>query len=158
MDFNDYGNGNNNMNYGQGSSGNPPYGYPYPPSYRMPGKSLATAAMVLGIISILSTFLMTLYVPMILGSIAIVLAILSKGTKKNMPGQATAGLVCGAGGLVVNVGIFTAAMVFIFTHPEFLQDMARTYDAQIEQIYGESTEEILGQSLEDMINETFGWD
>ena len=58
----------------------------------------------------------------------------------------------------LNVGIFTAAMVFIFTHPEFLQDMARTYDAQIEQIYGESTEDILGQSLEDMINETFGWD
>lgn len=159
MDFNNYENGNNNLNYSQNHSGNSPYGYPpYPPSYQMPGKGLATAAMILGIISILSTFLMTLYIPMILGSIAIVLAILSKGTKKNMPGQATAGLVCGAGGLVVNVGIFTVAMVFIFTHPEILQDMARTYDAQIEQIYGESTEDMLGQSLEDMINETFGWD
>ena len=126
------------------------------PSYKMPGKSLATASMILGIISILSTILMTLYIPMILGSIAIVLAILSKGSKNNMPGQATAGIVCGAGGLVVNVGIFTAALVFVFSHPEILQETARTYDTFLEQYYGESTEEMFGQSMEDMINETFG--
>ena len=86
---------NSNGNYGPNRTGQSPYGYPYPPSYKMPGKSLATASMILGIISILSTILMTLYIPMILGSIAIVLAILSKGSKNNMPGQATAGIVCG---------------------------------------------------------------
>ena len=147
---------NSNGNYGPNRTGQSPYGYPYPPSYKMPGKSLATASMILGIISILSTILMTLYIPMILGSIAIVLAILSKGSKNNMPGQATAGIVCGAGGLVVNVGIFTAALVFVFSHPEILQETARTYDTFLEQYYGESTEEMFGQSMEDMINETFG--
>ncbi len=127
---------NSNGNYGPNRTGQSPYGYPYPPSYKMPGKSLATASMILGIISILSTILMTLYIPMILGSIAIVLAILSKGSKNNMPGQATAGIVCGAGGLVVNVGIFTAALVFVFSHPEILQETARTYDTFLEQYYG----------------------
>ena len=103
---------NNNTDYSQPPSSPPPYGFPYPPSYQMPGKSLATGAMILGIISILFTFLLPIYIPMILGSIAIVLAILSKGTKKNMPGQATAGLVCGAGSLVVNVCMLTVSMVF----------------------------------------------
>ena len=150
------GNWNNNTDYSQPPSSPPPYGFPYPPSYQMPGKSLATGAMILGIISILFTFLLPIYIPMILGSIAIVLAILSKGTKKNMPGQATAGLVCGAGSLVVNVCMLTVSMVFILSHPEILQDTARAYDTFLEQYYGESTEEMLGQSLEDMINETFG--
>ena len=147
---------NSNGNYGPNRTGQSPYGYPYPPSYKMPGKSLATASMILGIISILSTILMTLYIPMILGSIAIVLAILSKGSKNNMPGQATAGIVCGAGGLVVNVGIFTAALVFVFSHPEILQETARTYDTFLEQYYGESTEEMFGQSIEYMSYEPFG--
>ncbi len=148
---------NSNGNYGPNRTGQSPYGYPYPPSYKMPGKSLATASMILGIISYMQIGpAMTMTIPMILGSIAIVLAILSKGSKNNMPGQATAGIVCGAGGLVVNVGIFTAALVFVFSHPEILQETARTYDTFLEQYYGESTEEMFGQSMEDMINETFG--
>ena len=68
------------------------------------------------------------------------------------------GLICGAGGLVMNLGILITTLSFIFSHPEILQDAARTYDAQFEQIYGESTEDVLGQSIEDMINETFGFE
>ncbi len=133
-----------------------PSGYRYSPPYMAPGQKLANAAMVLGIISILSTILMTIYIPVILGSIAVILAILSKGTKPRMAGQAMTGLICGIGGLIMNLGILVTTLSFIFSHPKLLQDAAKIYDTQFEQIYGESTEDVLGQSLEDMINETFG--
>lgn len=64
-------------------------------------------------------------------------------------------MVCGIGGLLMNLGILISSLMFIFSHPEILQDAARTYDTQFEIIYGESTEDILGQSLEDWVNETF---
>lgn len=148
---------NNNQNINN-NMGNLPYGYQAPPPYAVPGQKLANAAMVLGIISILSTILMTIYIPMILGTIAIILAILSRGLKSHMAGQAMTGLVCGIGGLLMNLGILVSSLMFIFSHPELLQDAARTYDTQFEIIYGESTEDVLGQSLEDWVNETFGLD
>lgn len=156
MDFNNNGfHMNNNQNINN-NMGNHPYGYQTPPPYVVPGQKLANAAMVLGIISILSTILMTIYIPMILGTIAIILAILSKSLKSHMTGQAMTGLICGIGGLLMNLGISISSLMFIFSHPEILRDAARTYDAQFEIIYGESTEDILGQSLEDWVNETFG--
>ena len=93
---------------------------------------LTNAAMVLGIISVLSTILMTIYIPMILGTIAIVLALLSKGLQSHMAGQAMTGMVCGIGGLLMNLGILISSLMFIFSHPEILQDAARTYDTQFE--------------------------
>ncbi len=170
--YNPYGSYNGNSNYGfdgqrngnqnrnafgaNGSMGSSPYGYRCSPPYAMPGQKLANAAMVLGIISVLSTILMTIYIPLILGSTAVILAILSKGTKPRMAGQAMTGLICGISGLAMNLGILVTSLSFIFSNPELLQDAARIYDTQFEQIYGESTEDVLGQSLEDMINETFG--
>ncbi|HBA69788.1 MAG TPA: hypothetical protein DCZ40_10600 [Lachnospiraceae bacterium] len=162
MDFNNNSEENNYNNYGSNHNinnnnmGNSPYGYQYSPPYIMPGQKLANAAMIMGIIAILSTVLMTVYIPLIFGSIAIILAILSKGTRPHMTGQATTGLICGVGGLIMNVGILITSLTFIFSHPELLQEAAKTYDAQFEQIYGESTEDVLGQSLEDMVNEMFG--
>lgn len=141
MDFNNNGNENN---------------YRYASPYIMPGKKLANAAMTLGILSILSTILMTVYIPLILGSIAIVLAILSKGAKPNMVSQAMTGLICGIDGLIMNIGILAASLMIIFSHPEALREAAKTCDAQIEQIYGESTEEMLGKSFEDMVDEMLG--
>lgn len=156
MDFNNNGNNMNDNQRINNNMGNTPYGYQYSPPYTVPGQKLANAAMVLGIISVLSTILMTVYIPMILGSIAIILAILSKGLKSHMTGQAMTGLICGVGGLIMNLGILISTLMFIFSHPELLQEAAKTYDAQFEAIYGEPTEEMFGQSLEDWVNETFG--
>lgn len=156
MDFNNNGNHMNNDHGINNHMGNTPHGYQYSPPYAAPGQKLANAAMVLGIISILSTVLMTVYIPMILGTIAIVLAILSKGLKSRMAGQAMTGLICGAGGLIMNIGILISTLMFIFSHPQLLQEAAKTYDTQFEILYGEPTEEIFGQSLEDWVNETFG--
>ncbi len=159
MDFNNNGyHMDHNQNINNNNTGSPSYGYQARPPYAAPGQKLANAAMVLGIISVLSTILMTIYIPMILGTIAIVLALLSKGLQSHMAGQAMTGMVCGIGGLLMNLGILISSLMFIFSHPEILQDAARTYDTQFEIIYGESTEDILGQSLEDWVNETFDLD
>lgn len=70
-----------------------------------PGSSLAMAAMVLGIITIVSCFAVPIYPPYILGSVAIVLALLSKGRCPKLFSNAKAGIICAASGIAINTVI-----------------------------------------------------
>lgn len=139
--------GYNNQNNGNGM----PNGYHYMPPARTPGSGLANAAIVLGIVAIITAVMMTLYLPFILGSLAIVLALLSKGTAEKLTGQAKAAISCGTVSLVINLAIFITSVAYVFSNPEMLIETAQMYDNTIEQMYGESSEEIFGESMEDMI-------
>lgn len=158
MDFN-----NNNHNSNQngppyGNNGNPnqnqnPYGYRYVPPVRKPGSGLANAAIVLGIISILTAIMMTIYFPFIFGSLAILFAILSKGRESKMVKQAKTGLICGIAGLLINIVIFGGSIVYIISNPNVLVESAQMYDQMCERIYGVPSEEILGDSMENIVED-----
>lgn len=81
--------------------GQPGYGgYPMPPQQ---GNGTAVGSMVCGIISILACWL--LGIPsIVLGVIAIILAIASKNQKGYMSGMAVAGLVLGIMGILIGIG------------------------------------------------------
>lgn len=148
MDFN---NNNNNPN----QNGNP-YGYRYVPPVRKPGSGLANAAIVLGGISILTAIMMTIYFPFILGSLAILFAILSKGRAQKMVQQAKIGLICGIAGLIINVVILASSILYIISNPDVLVHSAQMYDQMCEQIYGIPSEEILGDSMENIVEDFIG--
>lgn len=148
MDFN-----NNSNSYNNNMNGNP-YGYQYVPPVNVPGSGLANAALVLGIISIVTAIMLTFYFPFIFGSIAIILALLSKGTAPKILTKAKSGIICASIGFVLNLVIWVYSFALLFSNPDVLLQTARTYDEMIEQIYGESSEEILGDSMEDMMNDT----
>ena len=149
MDFNHHSNEYHNP------SENNPYYRPYTPPVKAPGSGFATAALALGIASILSAVLMTVYFPFILGSVAIVLAILSKGTAAKMIKQAKAGIVCAVVALVINLFLFISTFAYIIANPSLLVDTAKMYDSAVEQMYGVPSEEIFGESMEDMISDMF---
>jgi hypothetical protein len=148
---------NNHNNYNSGGS-NQPYPYNYPPPARLQGNSFSTAAMILGIISIPSTAFLPIYLPFILGSLAILFALLSKGRALKLSGNALVGTICGAIGMGVNAalfGIYAFAFLALFSEPDLMRNTAQTYDDMIEQMYGVPTEDIFGESMEDMIEDIF---
>ena len=75
----------NNPQGGPGNGYNPynPYGMPLQPAPMKPkGDSMATASMILGIITLVSLLLLRVSMPFMLGGVGIILAILSRGSAK----------------------------------------------------------------------------
>ncbi len=144
MDFNQsnpYQQQNNNLNYQR-------------QSIRNPGQTFAIISLILGILSIFSIF--SIYPPFICGSIAIVLAILSKGYGKKMLGIAKAGIITAASGMAL---VFVVFGIMISVTIKFLSSLSgeqmiefgRQMDEQIEEQFGWDMEELAGSSYEDVM-------
>ncbi len=125
----DYGNPNQN----QGAQ--PPYQFE---QTAPPPNSMATAASVLGLATIVSTILCTVYIPFITGALAILFAILSKGRCTRMNGPATTGMATAAAGLVMNVTLIVTSIVLYLTVPEVREQANEVF----EQRYGVTMEEM----------------
>ncbi|MDX6234069.1 MAG: hypothetical protein QOH68_3151, partial [Nocardioidaceae bacterium] len=96
--------------YGQPAYGQPAYGYGYPPQPRTNGKAMGS--MIVGIVSIAFC-----YVGLLIGPVAIVLAVLGKKDIKRSNGtqtgggMATAGLATGIIGTVVQAAFITLVVL-----------------------------------------------
>lgn len=143
----------------QNPQGGPNGGYnPYPygvPVQPMPPKSkgdgMATASMVLGIITLASLLLLRVTVPFFLGGIGIILAILSKGGARKMISKAKAGMICCITALGLDIAFFAFSFWLVFsflpTSPELTEEVNKIYEEQ----YGISYDEIM-EKIYDMWN------
>lgn len=104
-----------------------------------PRQSLITAALVLGGLSIVSTIMMTVYLPFILGGIGIILAILSKGQDLKMEKHAKTGMLLSIAGVILNICIIFGAFYTVFHNPEVNKEFNQVF----EQMYGESFDDML---------------
>ncbi len=137
---NPYNNGNpynNNNPYNNGNPYNNPYGGRNPYPRKPKGDSLATAALVMGVVALCSCI--TVYLPFIFGGIGITLAILSKGSAPKMLGKAKAGLLCAVAGFSLTAMLVAASFYMVFTVPEVMDEVNKVY----EQTYGVSFEEMI---------------
>ena len=124
----------------------PPYGAPLQPNIVRPkGESMATAAMILGIISLVSLLFFQLQIPFLLGGVGIVLAILSRGSAKQMLGRAKAGLTCCIIGLSLDIVLFAAAIYLVFALPHLSPELMEEVNEACEEQYGMSYEEIMDE-------------
>lgn len=141
MDYNNYTpytEQNQNNQYAQGPIG------------RNPGQSMATASMILGLIGLFTVF--TVYIPLICGSIAIILAVLSKGYGKKMLAYAKVGIGTAIGGVALIASIiFSLVGILLSSSGDDLVNFGRAMDKQFEQQTGRELEDILGQSYEDIM-------
>ena len=110
-----------------------------------PGNGLFTAAFILGIVALVFCFTFTVYPAYIFGSIAIVLALLSKGKNAKMHSKASVGIICAIAALVLNTCIVTYSMTTIFTNPEVYEEFNDT----CEEIYGMSFDEMIEEIMEE---------
>ncbi len=112
-------------------------------------EKLATAALVMGIISLVSILCCC---PFVFSAIGIVLALLSKGAEKSLRPRARTGLFLSIVGLVVSLLLTVATIVFPIvmykTNPEFRKNIREAMEQSLEQdeelyrsIYGDETYE-----------------
>ncbi len=78
--------------------------------------ALAGTALVMGLVSIPLCFFLNLGV--IVGGIAIILALLSKGTLEKLLPQAKRAIIYGALGIVIGYGVFAYDLHTVLTNPE----------------------------------------
>ena len=112
---------------------------------------MATAAMVLGIISIACLFFMQIYVPFITAGIGIVLAVLSKGQARKMLGKAKAGLTCCIVGLAMDILLCAGSVYLVINLPKLMPDMVEEVNEMCEEEYGISYYELMDE-LENLWN------
>ncbi len=101
------------------------------------GRGFAQASMIFGFASIASTVMMTVWVPYVCGSLAILFAILSSGGNLHMDMRAKAGTRSAVWGMVVNT-VIIAAVIYLFLTNESLQKM---FFETFESVYGMTFEE-----------------
>lgn len=126
--------------------GSQPNGEPtayIPREQEEPANGMARASMVLGIISAISFFTFTIYPAVILGSLAIILALLSRGASFKMHSQAKNGVITAGIAIGCDIALVIACCFLIFGSPEFF-----------EKTYGMSFEEM----MEQMENGTLDYD
>ncbi|MGN1148709.1 MAG: hypothetical protein ACI4TB_09820, partial [Lachnospiraceae bacterium] len=128
-------------------------GYYYQPYQPEPKNNFYTAAMILGIISLVS--LCTFFLPLILGALGILFIILGKRQNKKLNPTAITGLVTSLIGIVSGlvITIFSFASAFTLLQPENRD----TLNQQFEEIYGmdfdEYMERIYGEDFEDYLEQ-----
>ncbi len=126
------------------------YGYYDQPTHPT-GQVMAGAAMILGIAA-LSTC-MTFYLPIVLGCIGGILALLSKGFDRKLSGSAKVGLLCSVGGIAVSLILTAVNIIYLVNNPEVLLDFGRQTDQTMQQVYGQSSEMLFGDSYENMMRQ-----
>lgn len=124
---------------------NNPYtnsGYPRTPS-RPNGDGLAMAAMILGILSVATAMTFTVYPSFILGSIGIVLALLSKGRSPKLISKARIGATCAIAGILFTGSFFITTVKAVHDNPALLEQALDNFEEQ----YGMSYEELINTML-----------
>ncbi len=105
---------------------------------------MATVSFVLGLVAMVSVFTFMVYPPLILGSIAVILAILSKGYEKKMCANARTGSLLGIGALVLDVAMVAAVIALIFSNGPFKQQLNETS----KQVYGVTFDEMIQEMMQ----------
>ncbi len=98
---------------------------------------LAGTALVLGLISIPLCFFLNIGV--IVGGVAIVLAILSKGTLEQLLPQAKKAILYGTLGIVIGYGVFAYDLYAVLTNPQAREQL----NIMSEQMNGISFDDML---------------
>ncbi|MCR5590414.1 MAG: hypothetical protein K6F73_02670 [Lachnospiraceae bacterium] len=97
-------------------------------------EKLATASMVLGIISLVSILCCC---PFVFSAIGIVLALLSKGAEETLRPRAKTGIILSVIGIVVSIVLmaFTLLLPIVMytTNPEFRKNFVNEYQKSLEQ-------------------------
>ena len=107
------------------------------------GNKFARASLILGVCAILSVFTLTVVPPMVLGSLSMILGLLSRGDTRFPHSSAMIGITLSGGAFVINIAICAVAFYFVFTNPEMTQMFIESMNETYEQMLGVSLYELL---------------
>lgn len=105
-------------------------------------KNLAITATALGIAAIVTTFVMPIIVPGVLGALSIILAIISSGREPRMPRMSKIALGCGITSVVVYIAFIGVIITLVFNMLTNPTVRAQANDIML-QMYGYSLDELI---------------
>ena len=121
---------------------------PGPGTGQMPvrdkGRTMAVAALVCGIIAMAAFFTFTVFPAAIFGTLAVLFALLSRGSKNRPERNAGIGMTLGIIALCLNLVTTGYAMYRFFTDPVFYAQVNDSFRS----LYGENIEEFI-QDMQD---------
>lgn len=124
--------------------------YNQPQNFHNAGANFATVSMILGLGCMFS--FLTVYLPLVFGSLAIIFALLSKGYGKKMLIGAKIGMCTAIGCIALIITIMgTFIALFLSSSRSDMIRMGQQMDQQLEDQLGISPDEILGQSYEEIM-------
>ena len=100
------------------------------------------AASIMGFASIVTTFFGLITVPMILGGLAVILALLSRG-KGDMNGKAYMAFTCGSVAIILNILIVGYSLYMFCFNPVFRS----TVNEQSRRMYGYTINSMIEESI-----------
>ncbi len=106
-----------------------------------PNTMLMTASMVLGILTVATAILGTVYLPFILGGIAIVMAILSRAEDGIMPIKSKIGVLLGTLGIILNIVVVGTSVYRVLNDPAQYE----MFDSVFERFYGQNFESFMAE-------------
>lgn len=146
----DYYNDSNNSGYNRStwpySSGNGSSSPQEPGPSTEAEQNLGVVSFMLGIASIAATCFMTVFLPLILAPISIVIGILSKGHRRRTAGPAKRGITLSVIALVLNFILIGSSTASLFNSPE----TRGAVNQVTEQLYGTTIEDMIGQLDRDL--------
>lgn len=106
---------------------------------------MATLAFIFGTCSIITNLFMPIILPCFLGGMAIILAILSKGSARRMSRLARRGIICAVIGLLTTV--------YLTVHVLIPSAIAQLKDPDYRQFMNQVSENLYGTSFDDMLGQ-----
>ncbi len=105
--------------------------------------TFSSVALVFAIASLLTV--MTVYLPLLLGSLAIIFAVLGKGERLsfNMTELLTVGLSTFS--IIIVLIAMVAALYILFMNPQYILDSIEMMAPMLEEVYGVTAEELIQQ-------------
>lgn len=126
--------------------------YRPPQNYHNPGMTFATVSMILGLGSVFT--LLTVYLPVILGSLAIIFAVLSTNAGQKVLAVAKVGICTAVGSFAIVTAVMCAmAGMLLGSSREDLTRLGQQMDEMLEDQIGVQPKDIMGESYEDILNE-----
>ena len=125
-----------------------------------PANKLAQASTVFGVISIVLLFTFTIYPAIVFGSMAIILALLSRGASFQLHSKAKNGIITASIAIGGNIVLVAVCCILIFATPDFFESIyGMSYQEMMEGMengtldYEELYENIYNNMYEDTQNE-----
>lgn len=114
----------------------------------IPANAFAKASLTIGGIALVSVFTFTIFPAIILGALALILALLSRGAELEFHKTAKNGILMSILAMIVNVVLVGGTFAMIFGNNTFHDELNATYEEMYGMTYDELLEGIMDGSIE----------
>ncbi len=114
----------------------------------IPANAFAKASLTIGGIALVSVFTFTIFPAIILGALALILALMSRGAELTFHKTAKNGILLSVMAFIVNIALVGGTLGMIFGDNSYHEELNATYEEMFGMTYDEILEGVMDGSIE----------